>query len=212
MKNLALSFLFLFFFFNSNAQFGKKTYEAPNLNEIIKTHKNIALLPVNVSQNYKRTPKGMTAEDIHAEELSKSFEYQSGMFSFLISNADKYIVEFQDPARTNALLKKSKIMDSLEVKLPDEICKILNVDAIILTEFVSEKSGSAGTDIAKTLVMGSFARTGSSSITISIYDGKDGKLIYRMFKEMSESLTSSGAEIMKRMMAKVGRNFPYEKK
>lgn len=212
MKNLFLFVLCLSLYFNANAQFGKKTYEAPNLSEIIQTHKNIAILPVKVAQNYKRTPKGMTAEDIQAEELSKSIEYQSGMFSFLISNSDKYFVQFQDPARTNALLKKSKIMDSLDVKLPDEICKILNVDAIIITEFVSEKSGSTGTDIAKTLVMGSFAKTGSSSITMSIYDGKEGNMIFRMFKEMSESLTSSGAEIMKRMMAKVGRNFPYEKK
>ncbi len=212
MKKIILLILCSLIFSNINAQFGKKTYEAPNLNEIVQTHKNIAILPVKVSQNYKRTPKGMTAEDIQAEELSKSIEFQSGMFSFLISNSEKYTVQFQDPARTNALLKKSKIMDSLDVKLPDEICKILNVDAVIITEFISEKSGSAGTDIAKTLVMGSFARTGSSSITLSIYDGKEGNMIFRMFKEMSESLTSSGAEIMKRMMAKVGRNFPYEKK
>jgi len=44
-----------------------------------------------------------------------------------------------------------------------------------------------------------------------IYNGSDGNLLWRFFKEMNEGVFSNANEMMERMMRKVSRNFPYEK-
>ena len=215
MKKILLAILVLFIGSTAQSQVlqnAKRTFEAPNLNQILHSHKNIAILPIKFTQNYQRTPKGVVQEDLKNMEYNKGFGWQYAMFSFLLSQSENYFVTFQDPLRTNALLKKVNALDSLDSKLPDEISKILNVDAIIITDFVSEKSGSGATDIAKRVVMWGFGKTGSSTMTISIYDGKDGRLIFRLFKEMSKNLGSFGTEIMKRMMERTMKNMNTMKK
>jgi hypothetical protein len=41
---------------------------------------------------------------------------------------------------------------------------------------------------------------------------KQAMLVWRMAKEMDEGTFSSANELMERMMRKVGRNFPFDKK
>jgi hypothetical protein len=44
---------------------------------------------------------------------------------------------------------------------------------------------------------------------MQLYNGKDGELLWRFYKEMNETITSNANEVMERMMRKVARNFPY---
>jgi len=46
---------------------------------------------------------------------------------------------------------------------------------------------------------------------MQIYNGTDGNLMWRFYKQMNEGVFSSGNEMMERMMRKVARNFPYLK-
>lgn len=54
-------------------------------------------------------------------------------------------------------------------------------------------------------------KTASGALTMQIYNGSDGNLLWRFFKEMNEGVFSNANEMMERMMRKVSRNFPYEK-
>ena len=49
-------------------------------------------------------------------------------------------------------------------------------------------------------------------MTMNIYDGKNGDKIWRFNKAMNESAFSGTDDLIDRMMRKVSRNFPYEKK
>ena len=46
---------------------------------------------------------------------------------------------------------------------------------------------------------------------MQINSAKDGEMVWRMSKEMTESAFSSANALMEQMMRKVGRVFPFEK-
>ncbi len=111
--------------------------------------------------------------------------------------------------RTNALLKQKGLYDRLNEVTQDSICKAL-VDAVVKCSYAYERTGSEGGAIVKGVLLGSsFAKTGSGSLTMQIYNGKDGDMLWRFYKEMNEDITSSANEVMEKMMRKVARNFPY---
>ena len=92
------------------------------------------------------------------------------------------------------------------------LCKILNVDAVIKSTWNYEKTGSEAGAIVMALAVGVSKGVGSGALTLQLYGAKDGELAWRFYKEMNESAFSSASELMERMMKKIGRNFPFEKK
>ncbi len=188
----------------------KQVYKANNYKDILSTHQNVAILPFKATISYKRVPKNFNAEANTADEKKLGLSMQEGMFTYLLRKSDKYSVQFQDIQRTNALLKQKGIFDNLDEILPDSLCKILNVDAVIKCTYGYEKTGSEAGAIVSAVLIGN-GKTGSGGLTMQINDKKQGELVWRFYKEMNESITSNANEIMDRMMRKVSRNFPYEK-
>ena len=134
------------------------------------------------------------------------------MYTYLLRKSDKYSVSFQDVDRTNALLKSKGIFDKLDEITQDSICKILGVDAAVKCSYSYEKTASEGGAIAKTILFGSMGgKTGSGALTMQIYNGSDGELLWRYYKAMDDNVMGSTDQLMERMMRKVSRNFPYEK-
>lgn len=209
MKTKLVFIILLFFCTNIFAQ--KQIFVSPNLETAIVTQKIVAIIPFRVSISYKRTPKNFDPISNKADEEKSGLNMQSGMLTYLLRKQDKYSVIFQDVSRTNALLKAARVFDKIDEILPDSLCKILNVDAVISSTYTYEKTGSVGASIATSMIFGVASSTGSGSLTMQIYDGKNGDLLWRFYKEMNENVYSSGDEIMERMMRKVSRNFPYEK-
>lgn len=208
------SFLFITVLsISSRAQFesAKQVFSSPTLKESIATHKIVAILPFRVTISYKRMPKNFDAEANKADEQKGGINLQSGLYTFLLRKSDDYFVTFQETERTNILLKNAKVFDKLDEILPDSLCKILKVDAILNCSYSYEKTGSEAGALAKVVLVGGAGKTGSGAMTMQIYNGANGELLWRFYKEMNETLTSNGNEIMERMMRKVARNFPYEK-
>lgn len=197
------------------AQFesGKQTYKSPNLEQRKKEIKSVALIPFNVTLSYKKMPKGMTVDLIREEEEKARYEFQQGLYTYMLRKQENFTVTIQNPDRTNALLRKAgiKTKDDLEAMLPDSIAAILNVDAIIKSNWNYTKTGSEGGAIARAALLGVAGSTGSGTLTLQVYDKKDGELLWRFYKEMNESLGNDANDTMERMMRKLGRNFPLEK-
>lgn len=213
-KSLVLATSMVFTLNVATAQFGegsKQTYSSPKLKEAIEKHKTVAVLPFRSTISYKRMPKNFDVEANKADEQKMSVNMQQGMYTYLLRKAKDYSVGFQDIERTNALLKRAGIFDKLDEALMDSVCKILGVDAVIKSSYAYEKTGSEAGAIASAVLLGTGGKTGSGSLTMQIYNGADGEMLWRFYKEMNESFTSNGNEIMERMMRKVARNFPYEK-
>lgn len=189
----------------------KQLFSIPNLKEVIAIHKTVAILPLKATIGYKRLPKGFDAEGNKLEEQKTGISMQQGMYTYLLRKSDEYTVNFQDVERTNALLKKAGVFEKIDDQLPEDLCKILGVDAVIKSSYAYEKTGSEAGAIAKALVFGSGGATASGDLVLQIYNGTDGNLLWRFYKQMNEGVFSAGNELMVRMMAKVARNFPYFK-
>lgn len=189
----------------------KQTYSAPGLKDSIAKHKTVAILPFRVTISYKKLPKDFDAEANKAEEQKAAMNMQQGMHTYLLRKADKYTVSFQDVERTNALLKKAGVYDKLDEQLPDSLAKLLGVDAVIKSSYAYEKTGSeAGAIVKAILISPAASKTGNGALTMQVYNGTSGTLLWRFYKEMNENLMSNANEVMERMMRKVSRNFPYE--
>ena len=118
----------------------------------------------------------------------------------------------QDIEKTNALLKKNDLIDKLSETSPEELAKLLGVDAVIKCSYSYQKTKSEGGAIVLTLLVGfGTGSVATGALTMQINDGKDGSLVWRFYKQMAEDVMSSPSAMMERMMRKVGRNFPYEK-
>lgn len=215
MRKKSLVFVcILFAAMQACAQFegAKQTYSAPNLKTELAKQKVVAILPFETSITYKRPPKNYDSSANKNEELNIAKNLQQSMFTYLLRKADKYTVTFQDVDRTNALLKSKGVYNQLDVLTADSICKILGVDAVIKCRYSYEKTASEAGAIAKTILFGSMGgKTGSGSLTMQVYNGTDGNLLWRFYKAMDDNVMSSTDQLMERMMRKVSRNFPYEK-
>ncbi len=201
-------------FYNLNAQFesSKQVYVGSGLSELVSTAKIVAILPFKAKLSYKRMPKGTTIESIKEEEKALTTTMQQGMLTYLLRKSDDYTVRFQDVDRTNALLKKAGVYDDIDAVLADSLCKILGVDAIVKSTWTYEKTGSEAGAIVMALALGVNKNVGSGGLTLQIYGAKDGELAWRFYKEMNEQAWSNASEMVERIMRKIGRNFPFEKK
>ncbi len=198
----------------SIAQFegSKQVYSSPNLKSEIVKHKIVAILPFTATISYKKLPKNFDKDANEQDQKNMAASMQQGMYTYLLRKANDYTVTFQDIERTNILLKQKGLYDKLMEVTEDSLCKILGVDAVVKCTFSYERIGSEGGAIVKTVLLGpAFGKTGSGSLTMQIYNGTNGELLWRFYKEMNEDVTSSANQVMERMMRKVARNFPYEK-
>lgn len=214
-KHLLLVTIFAFLSFVSSAQFNiesrKNVYSNPNLKNFISTQKSVAIVPFKATISYKHIPKNYNIEENAMEEKRLGQNMQLGMFTYLLGKSEKYSVSFQDVERTNALLKQAGIFEKIDDILPDSLCKLLKVDAVIRCNYSYEKKGSEGGAIVSAVLLGGLSSTGSGGLTMQINDKVNGDLIWRFYKEMNETIGSNANEVMERMMRKVSRNFPYEK-
>lgn len=196
------------------AQFesAKQVFEAPRMKEEIAKHKTVAILPYKAIISYKRLPKNYNAEANAKEEEDLAYNMQTGMYTYLLRKAKDFSVSFQDVERTNALLKQKGWWGRLDEITQDSIAQALGVDAVVKCVYKYEKTGSEAGALVKTAMLGAgTGKVASGMLTMQIYNGNDGELLWRFYKEMNEDVLSSANQVMERMMRKVGRNFPYEK-
>lgn len=208
-------FTFLFCIAVSYVSFGqfessKQIFSSPKLKTEIQKHKTIAILPFQATITYKRPPKNFDAATNKADEEKLAYNMQQGMYTYLLRKLEKYTVNFQDIERTNALLKQKGLFEKINEVTQDSICKALGVDAVIKSNYAFEKTSSDGGAIVKSILFGA-GKTANGLLTMQIYNGADGDLLWRFHKEMDEDVMSSPNQVMERMMKKVARNFPYEK-
>lgn len=205
--------VFLFSFLTTVFSYSqdKQIFESPKIEEFISTHKKVAILPFNATIGYRKLPKDYNAEANKEAEMNLGYDMQSGMYTFLLRKTADYSVEVQDVERTNALLKKSDLINKLAETAPDELAKVLGVDAVIKCSYAYQKTKSEGGAIVLTLLVGfGTGSVATGALTMQINDGKEGELVWRFYKQMAEDVMSSPASMMERMMRKVGRNFPYQ--
>jgi hypothetical protein len=211
MKKSLITTILISFAFLGYTQVAKQIFESPDLKGMIANTKTVAIIPFKVSISFKRTPKSISLEQIKDNEKAESVQMQEGMYTYLLRKSKDYTVSFQEVDRTNALLKKAGVFETVNEILADSLCKILGVDAVIKSSWSYQKTGSQAAAIATVYLFGVSTNTGSGQLVMQINRASDGGMMWRMAKEMNEGAFSSANVLMERMMRKVGRIFPFEK-
>lgn len=190
----------------------KQIYESPNLKSEISKHKTVAIVPFDVAITYKKQPKDFDSDLNKAQEKKLSSSIQASMYTYLLRKGKDYTVDFQDIDKTNILLKKNGMTNKMDSLTKDEICKVLNVDAVLCGKYEIENIRSEAGAIASAVLLHGFGgKTGTGSLVLTLNNGTNGDLLWRFTKTVNDDITTSTDEVVEHIMRKVARNFPYSK-
>ena len=124
------------------------------------SHKNVAVLPVELIMTGTR-PKNLTDEDIRKIEERESRTFQQFLHDNILrnGNTDRYMlmVNVQNYINTISLLDENNIsIRNSWYKTDDELCRILNVDAVIRMKVREKKymsdQASMGIDYGRQVI------------------------------------------------------------
>ncbi|MEM6718198.1 MAG: hypothetical protein AAF611_02685 [Bacteroidota bacterium] len=197
----------------SNAQ--KRIYVSDSFDELSKDHKIIAILPFQTTLNLKSDKKSYTKEQIAELEQREGIAVQQALESYFLDRKrkKKLKIEFQDINTTNRLLKKAGIeAEDMDIYAPQELCKILNVDAIVSGSLTSRLLLSKDIDTSFDLVTYLKGKSDYGKIIIKLSNKGNGKLLWRYEKTINRKSGKNTQNIINKMMRKASRKFPYEEK
>lgn len=191
-------------------------YVNPKFEEIAKNHKSIAVVPFKTQVKLRpKQMKDMTPDKLEKLEKDESLGLQEGMHSWFLKRKKRgklTEIDVQDPKRTNALLSKQGITyDNIEDQLPEDLAKILGVDAVIAGTYETNKPMSEGASVALGVLIGFWGSTNSATVNMSVYNGVDAELLWNYNKKVRGSLGSSPEDLVNVLMRKASRRLAYTK-
>ena len=149
-------------------------YLAPNGQQIALNHQKIAILKpqVKITANKK-----VDAKAILENQKSSSYEFQQEIYKWFLKKKiqNKFTVSVHDVAEPNVLLSDYKV----ESLTNEELCKILNVDGIVSSNFSLTKPVSVAGAVAINLLFGVYASTNQAVVSMSIKTCSDNSLIWK---------------------------------
>lgn len=193
---------------------GPTIYIAPNFENIKSKHETLAILPFNVNISTKNLPKNVSMESIRVDEEKTGFSIQGHAYSYFLKeqSKNKYSVRFQDIDKTNSLLLKSGLNYSkIREYSKDELCKMLNVDAIISGNVSMDKPMSDGGAIAVGVLFGVWTTTNKVNVSMTIHDRSKADLLWKYDWVAEGSVGSSSENLTKGLMRNVSKKFPYQR-
>ncbi len=187
-------------------------FEHPDFETIAKDHKTIAIIPFSAKVSLRpKQMKEITAEQLKEMEINEGSSIQTAMYSWFLKRKKrgKLLIDVQDPNKTNALLKKNEV--DMEITTPEELAKLLEVDAVITGQIETDKPMSDGASIALGLLVGFWGSTNSATVNMSVNNAEDGTLLWNYNKRVSGSLGSSNDQLINTLMRKASRRLAYTK-
>ncbi|WP_159946673.1 hypothetical protein [Polaribacter septentrionalilitoris] len=192
-------------------------YENPKFDEIAKNHKSIGILPFKATVKLRpKQMEKMTPEQFKRLEINEGKSIQVAMFSWFLKRKKRgklTSIEVQDPTKTTALLRKKNItQEKLSEYTPEELAKILGVDAIISGTYETSKPMSEGASVALGVLIGFWGTTNSAVVNMNVHNATDGILLWNYNKKVRGSIGSSPDDLINKLMRKASRRLSYTKK
>ncbi len=192
-----------------------KLYVNPNAHYYVSKTKTMAILPLRVQVKLRpKQLKDFTSEQIAQMNKDESLDIQKGMYTWFLTRKKRgtMLVAVQNPARTNALLKKNGIdIYSYDEYLPSELGKILGVETIITGTFETSKPMSKGAAIGLAVLTGGLFSTNSAIMNMDFTSTIDDELVVNYNKKIKGSIGSDAQDLINILMRKVSRRIPYTK-
>ncbi len=188
----------------------KQIFTSPQLPKQIRAHQTVAILPVEAKITYAKLPTIFNSKAHQEQEAGLGQNIQKSLYSYFVRKAKSYSVTFQDVEKTNTLLQEAGMYGQLKNYTPDQIAKVLGVDAVLDGKFDLEQTHADKAAFITAVVMRDYVgKTGLGSLTLMLYHGENGELLWRFFKIVDDDFTAANKELVERLMRKVSRNLPY---
>ena len=182
-------------------------YYSKDAYTLARRDKNIAILPPVVSI---ATTKKVDGEALREQQKTESVNFQREMYNWFLRRKmqNTFDVEIQDVATTNARLNKSS--EYLDGTLtPDQICSLLDVDAVVTSNFSLSKPMSEGGAIALGVLVGVWGNTNQTVATLELHDRQTKKLFWSYHHNISGSVGSTPAKLVDNLMRQASKKMPY---
>jgi len=92
---------------------------------------------------------------------------------------------------------------------PQDLAKVLGVDAVLTTSVRTTKPMSDGAAVAVGLLVGAWGATNQANITVDIHEATGGKLLWKYDYVAAGSVGSSPESMVNALMRNASRKFPY---
>ncbi|MBL4724933.1 MAG: hypothetical protein JKY73_06100, partial [Lutibacter sp.] len=187
--------LILTLIFTTSSSFSQtKLYVHPDADTYVANTKTIAILPMKVQVKLRpKQLKDFSSEQIIEMGKNESLDIQKGTYTWFLTRKKRgtMLVGVQNPARTNALLKKNGIdIHSYDEYLPSELGEILGVEAVITGTYETSKPMSNGAAIGLALLTGGMFATNSATMNMDFTSTIDDELVVNYHKKIKGSLGS----------------------
>jgi len=193
---------------------GRKTSSPPAIKGPVKTY---AILPFDVAIEKNLQIKKTTPEMLRQQEERESFQYQSGVFQYMMERKKEFSVNFQDIDDTNTLLKRNNISyDKGRSMTKAELCKLLEVDGILAGRFQRkenlDRNLSRGLDLiaSRTEILGLSPKQGEANLSLTLYDTAEKRVIWTYQNDDWNSSYRSPEELAQKLMERAAKKFPYK--
>lgn len=222
MRTILLSVCLLFLI---SCGTNRAVYQSPDISQKTAKHKTVAILPVRMIQT-GHVPKSISEADLKAANEKWGYVFQESLQTFILKqtakNDDAPMVSFQSIQKTNALLKENSIsVEDIYTKQPEELAKMLGVDAVIMTTMNHNKNLSDGVAyglaaartianvVSRTAVITPGMNASDVSINCSLYDAADSKLLWKTYRDGGTDLPANVEGIIENYSNWIAKKLPY---
>ncbi|MGI4759469.1 MAG: hypothetical protein ACRYF0_02095 [Janthinobacterium lividum] len=192
---------------------GPSIYLAQDFRTYAPAHKTVAILPASVNIGLRpKEARNTSGDQMRNMQQQSALDFQSRIYAWLLRRQmqQHYTVDFQDVALTNSMLRKANLTDDdMRTLSPQDLAKMLGVDAVLTTSVRTSKPMSDGAAVALGVLVGAWGATNQANITVNIHDGAAGKLLWKYDFVASGSVGSSPENMVNALMRNASRKFPY---
>ena len=134
------------------------------------------------------------------------------------------IVSFQGLQKTNAILKENNLttMEAISSMQPEQLAKMLKVDAVMITTLDKQKNFSDGVAYglaAGRAVLGIFGQAGASNMlwmnaseinmNCALYDAGDSRVLWKTFRQGGTDLPKNVDDLVEYYSSWIAKKLPY---
>jgi len=220
------SLLFLFSIALFSCGVNRNVYKSSDFSNQAAAHRTVAILPFKIIQT-GHVGKNESLADIKAANEKWSYVFQESLLSYSLRHTSKnrkgQMISFQGTQRTNAILSEQGLtIDEIYTKRPEEIAKLLGVDAVIMTTLEKDKNFSdgvaygvaAGRAVLNVIKPGTgapLAGLNAADVNLNsyLYDARDGRLLWKTFRQGGSDLPTNTDDLVEFYSNWIARKLPY---
>lgn len=183
-----------------------KIYQTEDAIPLAQSHKIIAIIPPSVSIN---TNKKIDGDVMKEQQKTESLNFQKEIYSWLLTRKSqgKIMQEVMDVETTNAKLNNAGFNEKSFTQ--EELCKILGVDGIIVSNFALSKPMSEGAAIVFDVLGSGAGATNEVRVSMTITDCSGKKIIWNYDHKYSGGIGSSPSRLVETLMREASKKMPY---